>query len=241
MSRKRYAGTLGFTARVPAGLPADPGIGHVCLQPLRLSAGAGKPANAAMPAVLQSDTVEGAFHPPLALMHGTNRQCFSRSVDRGGSRPCATAGYLPDQQQEQTVAATTHRSTITSKPRASTPTGGDRSEARTLSRAVDELVAAIRLLMRNSTERTTEPIPSPRQLTAGPGETRHPCATTLRRNRHPGRGHRPVRWTKPPTPARCFALPATRPALCGRCAARHPAPTAAWKVCLFRSERRAHP
>ena len=66
----------GFTARVPAGLPADPGIGHVCLQPLRLSAGAGKPASAAMPAVLQSDLVEGAFHPPLALMHGTNRQCF---------------------------------------------------------------------------------------------------------------------------------------------------------------------
>ena len=107
-----------------------------------------------MPAVLQSDLVEGAFHPPLALMHGTNRQCSCRSVDRGGSRPCATAGYLPDQQQEQTIlgdysSINDHLETA----RKHADQAETEAKPELYREAVDELVAAIRLLMRNSTEK----------------------------------------------------------------------------------------
>lgn len=78
------------------------------------------------------------------------------------------AGYLPDQQQEQTMlgdysSINDHLETA----RKHADQAETEAKPELYREAVDELVAAIRLLMRNSTERTTEPIPSPRQL---PGE-----------------------------------------------------------------------
>ncbi|WP_444817113.1 hypothetical protein [Stutzerimonas frequens] len=107
-----------------------------------------------MPALLQSDLVEGADYAAITLIHGTNRHRSNRSVDRGQPIPLRLSAFNPDQKQEQTMlgdysSINDHLETA----RKHADQAETEAKPELYREAVDELVAAIRLLMRNGNEK----------------------------------------------------------------------------------------
>jgi len=106
-----------------------------------------------MPAVFQSNLVEGAFHTEIALIHGQNRHPAGRSVVRGaGTRFLDSLLY--SLQQEHTMlgdysSINDHLDTA----RKHADQAETEAKPELYREAIDELVAAIRLLMRNSNEK----------------------------------------------------------------------------------------